>query len=149
MQPARLARTRRIFIDSSVLIAASLSSRGAARDLLLAALSGDFEVRVSSLVLDETERNLTRKAPHSLSAFREFRDMLFSDEVIDPAPELVSRVEKEVEAKDAPIVGAAIAAAADFLATYDQKHLLSQSERIASLFGLSLATPDSILATSR
>jgi hypothetical protein len=51
-----------------VLIAAAISSTGAARELIVASLRREVLLSLSSLVLQETARNLARKAPAALPA---------------------------------------------------------------------------------
>jgi predicted nucleic acid-binding protein len=66
--------------------------------------------------------------------------------VSDRAPSgLVITVAQTIAAKDAPIVAAALAAQADYLASYDRKHLLSQAAQIQSSFHLTVTTPDRII----
>lgn len=66
----------RVFIDSSVLIAASYSSTGASREIIRQAIRGTLSLVVSSLVLEETARNLAIKAPEALPAFQQFLDAI-------------------------------------------------------------------------
>ena len=136
----------RVFIDSSVLIAAALSNTGAARDLILRSVKGNLTLYLSSVVLEEVERNLSRKAPAALPAFETLR--AFFPNIVDPDKALVTRVAEVVEAKDAPIVAAAIKAEVDYLALYDQKHLLRQKEVIQSELGITVATPAEVLAVT-
>ena len=131
-------------IDSSVLIAAAISARGAARDLILYGIGGELALVVSELVLVETERNLLLKAPAAFPAFEAFRAALGA-ELADPGKVLVLRVAKVIEVKDAPIVAAAIRAKADYLATYDRRHLLNIRDQIRDAFGVAVAMPDEIL----
>ena len=134
----------RVFVDSSVLFAAALSAKGSARDLIVRSLGGDFTLYVSSLVLEEVKRNLSHKAPSALPAFELFRTLLTN--IVDPDKPLVLRVAEVVEAKDAPIVAAAIVAEVDYLASYDQKHLLRQKDQILSSFGVKVVVPDEVLS---
>jgi predicted nucleic acid-binding protein len=53
----------RVFIDSSVLLAAALSASGSARDLLLATDASGIELFTSNLVFEETSRNLRARYP--------------------------------------------------------------------------------------
>jgi predicted nucleic acid-binding protein len=133
-----------VFIDSSVLFAAALSSHGSARDLLIAATRDDVDLFVSSFVLVETERNLARKAPRALPAFRAFRDSGLL-RVIDPSQADVQHIALTIEPKDAPIVAAAISTKALYLASYDRKHLLAVADLIRSQYGILVATPDELL----
>ena len=67
---------RTVFVDSSVFIAAAISPKGSARDLVIAGTGGRFRLIVSALVLLETERNLANKASVALPAFHTFRQLL-------------------------------------------------------------------------
>lgn len=135
----------RLFIDSSVIIAAAISSTGSARDLLAAAFGGEYHLASSALVLDECERNLTRKAPRALPLFHLVRAVL-DQHLTEPPDELVREVARFIEDKDAPIVAAAIDAGARYLATYDRRHLLRQAAIIQARYSLIVATPDDILS---
>lgn len=139
------ASTVRIFIDSSVLFAAAISPAGGARALLRRGIHGQVRLIISPLVLEEVERNLSRKAPAALPAFQSLRDALGTI-VIEPAQELIDQVAATIELKDAPIVAGAIAASAAYVATHDQKHLLRQRDQIRADFGLIVATPGDVLA---
>lgn len=87
-------KINKIFIDSSVLIAASISPKGSARDLVTKSLRGEPEV---------------------------------------------------VELKDAPIVAGAISSKADYLVSYDRKHLLHYKEEIRTRFKVRVVTPDKLI----
>jgi predicted nucleic acid-binding protein len=139
-----MSESKRVFVDSSVLIAAAISAKGSARDLLLLALSGRVTVVVSGLVFEETERNLTEKFPAALPAFHLFRNA-WEGATVDPDPNLVIQVHEIVAVKDAAIVAAAVTAAAEYLATYDRKHLLRRRDQIKDSFGVTVMTPDEIL----
>ncbi|MFN8526194.1 MAG: PIN domain-containing protein [Chloroflexota bacterium] len=134
----------RVLIDSSVLLAGSPSSTGTARDLLLAGVRGDILRFVSPLVPAETERNLHRKAPAGLPAFREFRQLL-EQHLVDPPTVLVLQVAQHIEIKDAPIVAAAIVARASHLVTFDRKHLLSHAALIKHHYHIETVIPDVVL----
>ncbi len=144
MDFARTPQTTRVFIDSSVVIAAAISSRGSARELIIHGIAGRFTLILSEVVLVETERNLLRKAPGAFPAFELLRAALGA-ELADPSKALVLRVAKVIELKDAPIVAAAIRAKADYLATYDRRHLLSRKDEIQDSFQVAVATPDEVL----
>ncbi|MDQ3702573.1 MAG: hypothetical protein M3442_16860, partial [Chloroflexota bacterium] len=101
---------------------------------------------LSTLVLAETERNLAKKAPIGLAAFETFKSALVADSV-DPPKELVVSVAQVIEIKDAPIVAGAIEARADYLASFDRRHLLSQAELIRARFEIIVATPDEVIGS--
>jgi len=56
----------RIFLDSSVLIAASASNVGASHAVIVMAEIGLIKAIVSEQVIEECERNLQKKLPQSL-----------------------------------------------------------------------------------
>ena len=135
-----------VFIDASVLFAATLSERGRAHDLVLAGARDEVVLVVSAFVVFETRRNLAKKAPRALpdiDALLALAPVL----TVDPPPSLVRRVAAEIALKDAPIVAGALHASARFLATYDRKHLLSHAVSIDAKFGIVVSTPNEILVT--
>lgn len=134
----------KIFIDSSVLIAAAISPSGSARDLIMKSFRNDFRVVISNLVLEETQRNLANKAPKALPALQLFLEVL-NPELVNPTKTLVLKVSKIIELKDAPIVAGAISSKADYLVSYDRKHLLQHKKEIEANFKLKVVTPDEIV----
>lgn len=138
------SRPPSVFLDSSVLIAATISARGSARDLLYRGLRGDIRLIVSSLVLRESERNIRTKVPHVLDAFVVLAEML--TDRVTPTQAAVEQAAETIELKDAAIVAAAVAAQAKYLATYDRKHLLAKKAEIQETFSIVVATPDEIIA---
>ena len=134
----------RVFVDSSVLFAAMYSASGMARDLIRLGLQGQVQLIVSPDVLEETIRNLTRKAPEKVEAYQSLLELLELEITADPSTELVKSVETYVVAKDAPIVAAAIQAAPDYLVTYDRKHLIEPPE-VSQQSGLTIVTPAEVV----
>jgi predicted nucleic acid-binding protein len=134
----------KVFLDSSVLFSAFFSSTGSARDLLTIAEPTRVELWISEVVLAETRRNLTRKGQHTVGQFEQ-QIATGSFFHADPPGALILAVARVIEPKDAPIVAGAISAGADFLATYDRAHLLTQAELIHDHFGLEVATPHDVL----
>ncbi|MGI8828131.1 MAG: PIN domain-containing protein [Chloroflexota bacterium] len=137
----------KVFIDSSVLVATAISVRGSARELLNAGIRGHYELFASQIVLAETERNIALKAPAALPMFRMF-EVVFAAGIVHPSKERVLEVARIVELKDAPIVAGAIEAGAQYLATYDRRHLLNAADRIHKAFGVNVETPFAILRAS-
>src|SRR5688572_3895492 len=135
----------RLFVDTSVLFAASHSQTGSARDLLVAGVLGQVTLFLSPFVIDETRRTLSRKSPHALPYFERFltRGLLHS---VEPPKVIVWQVAAVIATKDAEIVAGAIHARVTFLATYDRKDLLSKRQEILEAFGVTVATPNEILA---
>lgn len=134
-----------VFVDTSVLFAASRSRTGSARDLIVAAVLGRVTLVISPFVVDETRRNLERKSPSALPFFEAFLSRGWVH-LLEPPPALAEQVAIIIDAKDAEIVAGAIHADVAFLATYDRRHLLAKREEIRDAFGITVATPDEILA---
>lgn len=134
----------RVFLDASVLIAAAISARGSARELIVAGLRGHLDLTLGQLTIAETERNLARKLPNALPVFTLLTQVL-PVPVSMPPQELVDAVAGIIVSKDALVVAGALHAQAQFLVTYDRRHLLSQAELIEQRFGLVITTPDDVL----
>lgn len=134
-----------VFVDSSVVIAAAVSSRGRARELMQLGAVGWIELAVSDLVIAKARRNLEKKAPHAIAVFDEFIE--FGRLTLSkPTSALIVDVAKVVAGKDAPIIAGAITAGARLIASYDRKHLLSRAPEIWEALQVQVSTPDSILA---
>ena len=73
---------KRVFIDSSVFFSAAYSEKGASRELLLMGARGEVILVLSSLVLEETRRNLSEVSPDLA--------MLF-DIIVDAIPYVCSK----------------------------------------------------------
>lgn len=135
----------RVLLDSSVFFAAAYSGRGSAHDLLIAA-KGRVALVLSRYVLDETGRNILKRAPRFHPDFVRFRDDV-PYELSLPSRALVADTERVVVAKDAPVIAAARAAQVTIVATCDRKDLLSKREEILAAFGVTVATPSEIPAS--
>lgn len=132
-----------VFLDSSVLIAAAISSSGSARDLLNHGFRGEYELIISSDVIAECERNLQAKASAALPLFSAFLTLLPNRS--EPGKDQVIEAARFIEAKDAPIVAAAVAAGATYLVSYDRRHMLAQADVIHAQFRIIVTTPDEVL----
>lgn len=133
-----------VFLDTSVLFSAIYSERGAARDLIRLAILQKATLYISGLVLEETERNLQKKAPEKLEAFQSLMKIVAFMVVADPSTEEVVAAYAYTALKDAPIIAAAINAQPDYFVTYDRKDLLDKPE-VALKSGLKIVTPDVVV----
>jgi predicted nucleic acid-binding protein len=79
----------RVFLDASVVFAAAYSHSGAARELLHRGLQGDVRLVVSQDVLEETTRNLARKAPELIPILERLLGLLELEVCADPTKEEV------------------------------------------------------------
>lgn len=130
----------RILLDSSVLIAAALSRRGSANDLVLLAAERKVTLIIRPFILSEVERNVARKASARLPNLYDLMESV-SFERCEPPASLVVSEAAHVEPKDAEIVAAAVTSKADLLVTYDAKHLLSCARDIERRHGIVVCDP--------
>lgn len=140
----KLNKKKKVFIDSSVLMAAAISPTGAARDLINQGFTQQLNLYISPDVVEETKRNLKLKAPHGLDYFYKFYKS-FAFTLIKPTKRQILKAAKLIEGKDAPIVAGAIVAKADYLVSYDRKHLLERKKEIEANFKFKVITPDEIM----
>ena len=134
----------RVFLDTSVLFSALHSATGSARDLLDAATDAEIDLVISAYVLNEVRRNLARKSERGserLTAVLAAGSLA----IVEPDAALIHHIAQVVEPKDAPVIAAAVIAGVPVVATYDQRHLLSQAQLIRSTSGVEVLTPDEVL----
>lgn len=129
----------RVFVDSSVFFSAAYSSRGHARDIIMMALSGEIDMVISQIVIEETRRNLVANSPESLP-FMEFVLASTPHTIVRPTRADVLNAAEFTALKDAPIAAAAKGAKADLLVTLDKKHLLGRPE-LVEFVGAPIVTP--------
>ncbi len=142
-----LSRTKKplkVFIDSSVLIAAAISPSGAGREVINQGFTQQLELYISADVLEETERNLKLKAPQALIYFHKFCESL-AITVVKPARTQILKAAKIIESKDVPIIAGAMKSKADFLVSYDRRHILLRKDEIEKEFSIKVATPDEVM----
>ena len=129
---------RRIFADSSLLIAGCGSRSGASRAVLTMAEIGLFKLVISEQVLEECERNLRKKLPTALPIFTQLIATINPEIQPDPSLEESSRWAAIIEAKDTPILAAAVVANVDRLLTLNTKDFTAE---VAAQSGLIIQTP--------
>jgi predicted nucleic acid-binding protein len=135
----------RVFVDSSVLIAAAMSRSGASRALFEAGSQGAVEIAISRLVIRESSQNVMRKRPASFASLQSII-LGLEPAIIDPDLDLVRLANQFVVEKDAAIVAAAATFGANYLATLDKRDLLSRAAAIERAFSVAVLDPASILA---
>lgn len=129
---------RKVFADSSILIAGAASRTGASRAVLTMAEIGLFKLVVSEQVLEECQRNLNKKLPAALPIFAQLLAAI--DPAIQPNPPIaeLARWTAIIEAKDAPILAAAALAKVDRLLSLNTKDFTPE---VATQSGLTIQTP--------
>ncbi len=144
--PTSPLETPRIFLDSSVLIAGVASFTGASRAILVLAELGLLKLVVCPYILKETDRNLAKKLPEALPYYRRLCNSLDWEVVSDPLPGDVRRWAGIIEAKDAPILAAAVEAKPARLVTLDTKDFTPETAEQAEL---AICTPGDLLREIR
>ncbi|MDY6806128.1 MAG: PIN domain-containing protein [Cyanobacteriota bacterium] len=135
-----------IFADSSVMIAGVGSTIGASRAVLILADIGFFQLVISPLVLEESRRNIAKKLPASMPVFTEFLVTIKPEVVPSPSVEECQRWNAIIEAKDAPIIAAAISAKVNRLLTLNTKDFTPE---VAAITGLIIQTPGDFIQEIR
>ncbi len=92
-----------VFIDASVLFAASDSPRGASREIIRHALRGQISLVVNKFVLEETAKNLANKRPAALPNFQVINEAI-PFKIINPTRAEVVEMQSHTALKDAPIL---------------------------------------------
>lgn len=137
----------RVFVDASVLIAASYSPTGASREIIRQAIRGNVTLIASELVLEETRKNLRAKAPEALVSLEQVLDIV-PFELVQPTEQQVLQAASYTALKDAPIVAAAKRARVDYLVSLDRRHLVGVPE-VAQRSGLKIVLPEELLKEIR
>jgi predicted nucleic acid-binding protein len=115
----------RVFLDANVYFAGCVSEEGASAFVLELARRKKIELVSSKLVLHEADRNLRKKA--STSSSKLFRQFLRSVRIriVHASDASLKQYENSVEAKDVPVIAAAVDSDAAYFLTLDRKHFLS------------------------
>jgi predicted nucleic acid-binding protein len=138
-----------IFLDSSALIAGTISETGAAHALLQLGESDDILLTVSEMVIVESERSIAKKSPHNLNDLRALIKKAKLRIVTDPSRrEVQTGLYLIDDPSDVPILLAAVKAKVDYLATHNRKHFLDDP-KVAEKSGLQIGTPGDALAWIR
>lgn len=133
---------RRIFLDSSVLIAACGSNRGASHAVIVMAEIGLFKIVISEQVLVECDRNITKKLIKSLPIFRNILTATKPEIVADLLPQEIEKWRSIIEPKDAPILAAAISAEVDRILSLNTKDF---NPIVAQTSGFIIQTPSQFI----
>jgi putative PIN family toxin of toxin-antitoxin system len=117
----------RVFVDTSVLVAGTLSRTGASAAILDLGEAEEIRIVLSRQVLVEADRVLAMKAPRCLAHFRSFIKNLAPLMADDPKTAEVKAALKVIDADDAAILAAAKNENPDFLVSLDAKHFLAKA----------------------
>lgn len=119
---------KKVFLDSSILVAASASKIGASSLILGWCRQGKIVGYVSKDAVNEASKNVSLKleiaAQQRLTQYLQKANLNLAP---NPPLSLVIECEKHIYPKDAPILAAALNIAADYLITLDKKHFLQKN----------------------
>ena len=134
----------RLFLDSSVLLAAAGSAKGASRFLVTGAAAQGWQLVSSDYCAEETRRNLPKLGRGAASAWVKViapRVRLVRTSVTLDKPLVYSK------AKDRPIIITALAVRAGWLLTLAETDFQGKLGR--EIYGMKLATPGGFLLEQR
>jgi len=132
----------RLFLDTSVLLAASGSAAGASREVFRLASAHHWILIATPYVVEETVRNLTCLPPAATGVWARLRpELLLMDDVLT-----LDRPAVFESAKDRPILFSAMAWA-DVLLTLDRSDFGQLMNR--SFYGLLILKPGAFLVRER
>ncbi|MQL52370.1 PIN domain-containing protein [Desulfofundulus thermobenzoicus] len=113
----------KVFLDSSVIIAALASMSGGSHEVLALAELGIIVPCISEDVVGQVLRNVQKKLPGCVDSYYTlFKVLPFK--IVDPTDEDLEYARSLINEKDAPIPAAAISGKVDWLLSLD-KHFLS------------------------
>jgi len=121
-------------VDADVLFAGAASPNGHGASLVILRMAEItlIEALTSVQVITEVERNLEEKMPAAMPAFR----MLVSrclHVVPDPTLAEIEKLSKAADAKDLPILAAAVRESCVYLTTYNIRHFQPGVESVTVL----------------
>ncbi len=136
----------RVFLDTSVILAATFSSKGASREIIRRALQGSIAAVISDFVIEEARRNVASR----FADLAETIDIFFASnnfEVVQATFLEVQAAAKYIAAKDAPIVAAAKQAKVDYLVSMDKQHLanIEVVPIVRKQLGVNIVLPEMLL----
>ena len=140
---------KRVFFDSSVLVAATASLEGASALILGWCKNRKLAGYMSADVLGEAKKNVAFKLGASyLSRFEDIVEKSHLVLIPEPAVELISVCERVIHPKDAPILAAAVQSRADIILTFDRRHFLTK-EAMVFAAPKKIMTPGDFIFRSR
>lgn len=134
-----------MFLDASVLVAASRSHTGGSALVMEVCRGRRFRAALTARVLLEARVNIAEKfgEPELLRFYQQLAG-LDPEMVPPPPPERLAQCVPLVGEKDAHVLAAALECGADYLLTLDRRHLMTPAMQSAGL-PLRVMTPGDFL----
>lgn len=137
-------KSLKVFLDTSVLFSAVLSSTGGARKLFLLGEAGLLNLMVGRHVLREADEVVRRKAPASLPLMAQLLELGGVKTIPAPTPKQVESARSLIAYRpDACVLAEAIRSGADWFVTHDKEHFLKTGSSIKLSF--KIGTPGDLL----
>ncbi len=144
-----MARTPRVYLDTSAFVAGIWSAEGGARMILKLGEAHVIQIVINSQVLHELDKVLRDKAPELLGLMSILLDRCGAEVVLDPERDIMIICESLVHYPgDALVLGGAWQSNVDYFVTLDRKHFLDNPSLLA-LAPFSIGTPGDFLAWYR
>ncbi len=134
----------RLFLDTSVLLAAAGSAKGASRFVFDQASDQGWQLLTSAYCVEETDRNARKLGP---KAAPYWRASLLSRLTLVPIELAFDKALVFPKAKDRPVLLSALGAEADVLLTLDETDF--QNVIGSQVYGLQVRTPGLFLIEQR
>jgi predicted nucleic acid-binding protein len=131
---------KRVFVDSSCLIAACLSSSGASYFCIIYAPEAGYELLINEVVFEETLDVFKRKFPELRNRFFGLLSIGNFSILKNPGKKELKIVKNLIEEKDAPILVSAIKYA-DYLLTLDKGFFKKEVLDFAKIHKLIILSP--------
>lgn len=139
-----MQRNPKVFLDTSVIIAAVLSPSGGARQVFLLGEAGVLDLIVGPTVLREADEVVRRKAPGSLPLLAQLLTAGRVETSSKPSKKQIKTAQTRVlYIPDAYVLAEAIAAQPDWLITHDKEHFLNRHSNLQLSF--KIGTPGDLL----
>ncbi len=133
----------KIVIDTSVIIAALLSSIGGSNKIITSVKNGQISAIISGSTRDEIQRNIGKFRPGIQAEFNNLIRGYFQE--IIPHPSLVDAFSKFVDPDDAHLLAVCKMSNADYLVSLNRKHLLG-NKQAQSAIKAEIVSPKDLIA---
>ena len=131
---------KKVFVDSSVLIAACLSSSGASYFCIISGPAEGYKLLINEMVFEETLEVLKRKFPKLVNKFFGILNIGEFYILKNPSKKDLKRVKNLIEEKDSPVLVSALKHA-DYLLTLDKGFFKKEVIKFAEGYKLTILPP--------
>ena len=136
----------RVFLDSTIIVAALYSAEGPAGTILEHFVDGKLMVIISQQVLEEVIQTINENLPEALPIFRRLLVSFPPEVVKNPSPADIANWAQIIHPEAAAILAAAVAAQPDYFISEDKGFF--ENPEIAQKSGIHILTPAHFLVLS-